>query len=82
MDQVLTLNEFAARAGITRRSVERLIADGSGPAIVRLMRRRVGILEKDAQAWLLSRRQPAPGEVSNVPRKRGRPRKAPIGQQG
>jgi predicted DNA-binding transcriptional regulator AlpA len=75
MDQVLSLNEFAKRAGITRRSVERMIADGTGPAIVRLMPRRVGILEKDAQAWLLSRRQPVAGEAQPA-RRRGRPCKA------
>lgn len=74
MDQVLSLNEFAKRAGITRRSVERIIADGTGPAVIRLLPRRVGILEKDAQAWLLSRRRPAANEAA-PPRKRGRPRK-------
>ncbi len=32
--QVLTLNQVAARASITRRSLERLIAQGAGPAVI------------------------------------------------
>ncbi len=74
MDQVLTLDEFAKRASITRRSVERIIANKTGPATVRLMPGRIGILEKDAQRWLMERRQAPPGEAA-PPRKRGRPRK-------
>jgi excisionase family DNA binding protein len=60
--QVLTLNEAAKRASLTRRSIERLLAGGEGPAIVVLGKRRKGILDTDLDAWLRSRRRPAPGE--------------------
>jgi len=60
--RVLSYNEAARRTGIVRRSLERLIAEGEGPAVVHISRRRRGILETDLEAWLLSRRRAAPGE--------------------
>ena len=60
--QVLTLDQAAYRAGIVRRTLERQLADGTGPAVVQLSKRRVGILEADLERWLNSRRRPAPGE--------------------
>jgi predicted DNA-binding transcriptional regulator AlpA len=60
--QVLSLDQAAQRAGIVRRTLERALAEGTGPAKVQLSKRRVGILEHDLEAWLLTRRQPAPGE--------------------
>jgi excisionase family DNA binding protein len=60
--RVLSYNEAARRTGIVRRSLERLIAKGEGPAVVHISRRRRGILETDLEAWLLSRRRAAPGE--------------------
>jgi predicted DNA-binding transcriptional regulator AlpA len=59
---VLSYDEAARRAGIVRRSLERLIAEGEGPAVVHISQRRRGILEADLEAWLLSRRRAAPGE--------------------
>ncbi len=59
---VLSYDEAARRAGIVRRSLERLIAFGEGPAVVHISQRRRGILEADLEAWLLSRRRAAPGE--------------------
>jgi predicted DNA-binding transcriptional regulator AlpA len=59
---VLSYDEAARRAGIVRRSLERLIAEGEGPAVVHIYQRRRGILEADLEAWLLSRRRAAPGE--------------------
>jgi excisionase family DNA binding protein len=59
---VLSYDEAARRTGIVRRSLERLIAGGEGPAVVHISRRRRGILETDLEAWLLSRRRAAPGE--------------------
>jgi predicted DNA-binding transcriptional regulator AlpA len=61
--KVLNYNEAAKRAKITRRTLERQIADGVGPATVQLSKRRVGIFESDFEAWLLKRRRPAPGEA-------------------
>ena len=62
--KVLSYNEAAARAGIVRRTLERLISVGEGPTTVALSARRRGILERDFEAWLLKRRRPAPGEVA------------------
>ena len=50
------------RAGFVRRSLERLIARGEGPAIIHLGKRRRGILESDMEARLLSRRRAPPSE--------------------
>jgi excisionase family DNA binding protein len=60
--QVLTFDEAAKRASLTRRSIERLLSIGEGPATVSLGKRRRGILDRDLDQWLLSRRLPAPGE--------------------
>jgi predicted DNA-binding transcriptional regulator AlpA len=60
--QVLTFDEAAKRASLTRRSIERLLSIGQGPATVSLGKRRRGILDCDLEKWLLSRRVPAPGE--------------------
>lgn len=62
--QVLSLDQAAYRAGIVRRTLERLLAEGTGPAKVQISKRRVGILESDLESWLSSRRRPAPGEAS------------------
>jgi predicted DNA-binding transcriptional regulator AlpA len=66
--KVLDYNEAARLGKITRRTLERQIADGVGPATVQLSKRRVGILESDLERWLNSRRRPAPGE-DEVPTK-------------
>lgn len=62
--QVNTLDEASEKARIARRSLERLISLGEGPATVALTKRRVGILESDLEAWLLSRRKARPGEAA------------------
>lgn len=64
MMKVLSYNAAAERAGIVRRTLERLISTGEGPATIFLSARRRGILEADLEAWLLKRRRPAPGEVA------------------
>jgi hypothetical protein len=61
--QVLTFDEAAKRASLTRRSMERHFAQGTGPAIVELGKRRRGILDCDLEKWLMSRRVPPPGET-------------------
>lgn len=62
--RVITYNEAAKRSGFTRRTLERLISVGEGPATVQLSKRRVGIVEDDYEAWLLSRRRLAPGSLT------------------
>lgn len=61
--QVLSLNEAAARAGVVRRTLERLISTGQGPATVQLSTRRVGVIDDDLSQWILGRRKPAPGDI-------------------
>lgn len=62
--QVLSLDQAACRAGIVRRTLERLLAEEIGPAKVQVSKRRVGILECDLDEWIRSRRRPAPGEAA------------------
>jgi hypothetical protein len=59
--RVLSYDEAAGRAGIVRRSLERLIAIGEGPAVVHVSARRRGVIEADLEHWLLSRRRATPG---------------------
>ena len=59
--QVLSYNEAAARAGIVRRTLERLISLGEGPATIEISKRRRGVRDRDLDDWLLKRRRPAPG---------------------
>ncbi len=61
--RVLSYNEAAAKAGIVRRTLERLISIGEGPAVIEISARRRGVLDSDLEAWLLKRRRPAPGET-------------------
>lgn len=64
--QVLSYDQAAARAGIVRRTLERLISVGEGPAVVNISARRRGILVADLEAWLLKRRRPAPGRAGTI----------------
>jgi hypothetical protein len=73
--RVLSYNECAARAGCVRRTFEREIAEGRGPAIVEISLRRRGVLEHDFDEWLLGRRRPQPSDTPTPKRGPGRPRK-------
>jgi predicted DNA-binding transcriptional regulator AlpA len=57
-NNVISLPEAAARLGIHARTLQRMLADGTGPAIVRLSPRRIGILESDLITWIAARRRP------------------------
>jgi predicted DNA-binding transcriptional regulator AlpA len=65
--QVLSYDEAAKKAGLVRRSLERLLARGEGPAVIHISIRRRGILESDLDIWVQSRRRPAPGEKVETP---------------
>lgn len=54
-DPVRSLPEFAALAGISLRTLRRLIDAGDGPVITRLSPRRLGIRVSHGDAWLDSR---------------------------
>jgi predicted DNA-binding transcriptional regulator AlpA len=58
---VLSMDEAARRAGFCRRTLDRLIANGEGPSVIKISDRRRGVLDADLDTWLMARRQPAPG---------------------
>jgi predicted DNA-binding transcriptional regulator AlpA len=57
--RILSLPETARRDGLSLRQLQRLIAEGEGPPVIQLSKRRVGVDEGDNDAWLGSRRRPA-----------------------
>ena len=58
------LKKAAAISGVARRTLERLIAVGEGPAqSIELSPRRRGILETDLRVWIQRRRRSPPGEA-------------------
>jgi predicted DNA-binding transcriptional regulator AlpA len=60
--RILSKKEFAEeRMGRSVRHLERMIAVGEGPPIIKLGPRAVGIAEDDGEAWLASRRVVPPG---------------------
>jgi predicted DNA-binding transcriptional regulator AlpA len=62
MRRIFTKKQFAEqRLGRTVRHLERLLARGEGPPVVRLGPRAVGIDEADGEAWIASRRVLPPG---------------------
>jgi predicted DNA-binding transcriptional regulator AlpA len=62
---VYSYNQAAAITGLARRTLERLIALGEGPAIIELSPRRRGILESDLIGWLHKRRR-AGAAIANL----------------
>jgi len=53
--QVLRFNEWCTLAGVSQRTGRRILASGSGPTIVRLSSKRMGISIGAHRAWLASR---------------------------
>jgi predicted DNA-binding transcriptional regulator AlpA len=49
---VRSLREVAAATGISIATLRRRVADGTGPVIVRMSPRRVGVRDSDFVAWL------------------------------
>jgi predicted DNA-binding transcriptional regulator AlpA len=54
---VYSLSEAAAIVGVARRTIERLVARGEGPAVIDLSPRRRGVLESDLISWLRKSRR-------------------------
>jgi predicted DNA-binding transcriptional regulator AlpA len=65
MRRIISKKVFAERMGRSVRHLERMIAVGEGPPIIKLGPRAVGISEDDAEAWLASRRVTPPGWVDS-----------------
>jgi predicted DNA-binding transcriptional regulator AlpA len=59
--RMFSKKQFAKRMNRSVRHLERLIAVGEGPPIIKLGTRAVGIDEDDGEAWLASRRVVPPG---------------------
>lgn len=55
--ELLTIAEAAEAARMSRRSLEALIAAGTGPATVRIGRRMVRIWRTDLLAWIDAHRE-------------------------
>jgi predicted DNA-binding transcriptional regulator AlpA len=72
--RVLSYVAAAERASISLRTFERIIATGTGPAVIEITGRRRGVLEADLNEWLMAKRQPALTAASSVTPKRGRGR--------
>ena len=68
MNEVLSLDQAAARAGIVRRTLDRLRSVGDGPAEVQISTRRIGVLAEDLDIWLQSRRRPQLSLKSGEPK--------------
>lgn len=58
--RILTLTEVAERLSCSRRTVERSIDRGEGPALTQISERRIGVAEMDFEKWIAQRRRPAP----------------------
>jgi hypothetical protein len=71
--QVLSYDQAAAKAGIVRRTLERMISVGEGPTVTNISARRRGILDTDFEAWILKRRRPAPNVIAAKACTRRRP---------
>ena len=52
---VLSFLQWCAINGISERTGRRILSDGSGPPVLRLSARRIGIRESDNAAWQESR---------------------------
>jgi predicted DNA-binding transcriptional regulator AlpA len=64
--QILSYDEAAKRVGLVRRSLERLISTGEGPAVIHISPRRRGIAESDLERWAMARRHAPPGETAEA----------------
>jgi excisionase family DNA binding protein len=56
MRHILRKGQVAERLGCSVRHLDKLIAEGVGPPIIRLGARAVGIDEDDLNAWIAARR--------------------------
>ena len=55
--ELLTVAEAAALARMSRRTLEALIAQGAGPATVRIGRRMVRVWRRDLLSWIDAHRE-------------------------
>jgi hypothetical protein len=60
LDHVRTIEETASLLGIGVPSLRSLLANGEGPQITRLSKRRIGIRDSHREQWLDKQAQPQP----------------------
>jgi hypothetical protein len=63
---IRSIRERALQAGIHADTLRSEIANGVGPAVIKLSPKRYGISDKDWEAWLKSRRIATPDEVDDA----------------
>jgi predicted DNA-binding transcriptional regulator AlpA len=51
-NRVRSLRETADAAGISLATLRRRIADGTGPRLTRMSQRRIGVTDRNREAWL------------------------------
>lgn len=61
--RVISLEEGARRLDLSRRTFDRIIAEGEGPGIVHISARRRGIIETEFEQWMLKRRHAPPADT-------------------
>jgi hypothetical protein len=67
-NEVLSFNEWCAINGIGERTGRRILASGTGPAVLQLSANRIGIRRRDNEAWQETRiRRGRPRRESEVP---------------
>jgi hypothetical protein len=64
VDEVFDLSQAADHIGIHRKTLERMLADGTGPAILHITDKRRGILGSDLENWLRTRRRVPASQVA------------------
>lgn len=52
MNRVVTLRHAAAMLGVSDRTLRRQAGKGTGPRLIRLSERRIGIRVKDLNEWM------------------------------
>jgi predicted DNA-binding transcriptional regulator AlpA len=57
-NRVFRVRHWAALCGLSYAQAKSLIRSGKGPRVVQLSERRIGITERDHEAWLASRTRP------------------------
>ena len=64
-DKVLTARQVAEEYGFSTVTLQRWRTDGTGPAYVKLGKRRVGYLAADLQRWVESRRATSTADAAD-----------------
>ena len=64
--RLLSKKQLAEKIGRSVRHLERLISIGEGPTLIRVGVRAVAIDEDDGDAWIESRRVPAPQKTQRA----------------